>query len=65
MNRYENDGVTRYEVQLDQGLPIVGEIVPKYHPTYDNLKNDNIKKRRRVIFFDWEYFFTLIKLGVT
>lgn len=49
MNRYENDGVTRYNVQLDQGLPIVGEIVPKYHPTYDNLKNDNIKKRRRVL----------------
>jgi len=49
LNRYENDGVTRYEVQLDQGLPIVGEIVPKYHPTYDNLKNDNIRKRRRVL----------------
>ena len=48
MTKYENTNITRYEVDLDNGLPVVGEIVPKYFATYDDLKNDNIQKRRTV-----------------
>ena len=36
-------------MEFDQDYPKVGEIYPTYGPTYDFLKNDDIRKRRQVI----------------
>lgn len=49
LSKYENEGISRYQAKFDQGLPVVSEITPKYSPTYDLIKNDNIRKRRRVL----------------
>ena len=48
MENYEKKGVTRYKVKQDEGLPEVGEIIPHYSATYDTIKNDVVRKRRKV-----------------
>lgn len=42
--------MTRYKVKQDEELPEVGEVVPVHTATFDTIKNDNIRKRRRVNF---------------
>lgn len=49
LDAYERAGVTRYNLMLNQDYPCVGEIYPAFAPTFDELKNDNIRKRKEVI----------------
>lgn len=48
LNTYENDGIMRYQLTLDEGFPILGEVYPKFYPAYDEMKNDNVRKWKKV-----------------
>ena len=45
---FEQKGITRYSVQYNQSAPVIKEDVPSFAPTYDLVKNDMIRKRRKV-----------------